>query len=129
MQKESLYKEEILDHYKNPRNYHHLEDATGTTEMANLSCGDELHLEVFVKDGVLENVGFLGTGCAISIAAASMLYEKVKGKPVKEISKMKSDDVLKMVGMTKESGRVKCALLGWEALKKVFDECYECKKK
>jgi nitrogen fixation NifU-like protein len=120
VQQNTLYKQEILDHYKNPKNFNHLKNATLTVEEKNLSCGDEIHLEILLKDDKIDEIGFLGTGCAISIATASILYNKVKGKNKADVLKMTSNDVLELIGMEKESGRIKCALLCWEALKKVL---------
>lgn len=122
MQQSSLYKQEILDHYKNPRNFRHIENATNTVDQKNLSCGDEIHLELQVENDKICDIGFLGTGCAISIASASILFNKVKGMTKNEALGISSDEVLSLIGMEKESGRIKCALLGWEALKSALSK-------
>jgi nitrogen fixation protein NifU and related proteins len=116
--KSSLYKQNILDHYRNPRNFRKMEDFDKYASLNNATCGDEM--EVFLKisnDGV-EDISFQARGCAISIAAMSMLSEKLEEGEVNDIENFKDDDMLKMLGMEKESPRIKCALLGLQTLKK-----------
>lgn len=116
----SLYKENILDHYKNPRNFKKLKKSTSNAFLNNVTCGDEM--EVFLKTGnnLIEDISFDARGCAISIAAMSMLSEKVKGKKISEAKKITDEEVLKMLGMEKETPRIKCALLGIQALRKAL---------
>lgn len=117
MDQNTLYKQEILDHYKNPRNFGKLGNPTKTSKIVNSSCGDEIELFMEIdENGTIKDIKFDGSGCAISIASASILIQKLIGKNINEIQFITSDEVLKNIGMTKESGRVKCALIGWEAV-------------
>jgi nitrogen fixation protein NifU and related proteins len=108
---DSLYKEEILDHYKNPRNYGELEDADIRVDANNPLCGDRLHMDLAVEDGVVRDVRFTGRGCAISQASASMLTEEMVGKPLEELAKMTRQDILDNLGVEISYARMKCALL------------------
>lgn len=113
------YKQLIIDHYKSPRNYGRIHNAVFTSEARNISCGDKLRVDVVVSaNGTLEDVKYEGEGCSISIASMSILSEKIVGKSVEEILNIESKDILLSLGMTEDSGRVKCALLGIEAVKK-----------
>ena len=82
---DELYRENILDHYKHPRNRGTLEHPDITSEDANPLCGDQLRMDIEVKDGKIEQVRFSGHGCSISQAAASMLCEQIEGKTLEEV--------------------------------------------
>src|SRR5436305_14683550 len=82
---DDFYRENILDHYKNPRNSGHLEHPTATAEGVNPLCGDELAVELVVDEGVVTDIRYNGRGCAVSQAAASMLSDVVKGKRVDDL--------------------------------------------
>jgi len=96
---DDFYRENILDHYKNPRNSGHLEHPTVTAEGVNPLCGDELSVELEVEDGVVRDVRFNGRGCAISQAAASMISEVAKGRAVDEVRGFGAEDVLEELGI------------------------------
>ena len=119
-----LYREEILDHYKNPRNFGHLSHATITDVADNVSCGDTISMEILLlEDGshtIVSDIKFSGVGCAISQAAASLLTEHVKGKALAEVKKITPEDVFTLLHVDLTPARVKCALLGYEALKKTL---------
>jgi len=117
-----IYREEILDHFKNPRNYRKVKDSSAETEERNASCGDVIKMEVKVKKGKLKEIGFSGEGCAISIAATSMLTEMVKGKKVEEIRKINEREMIKRLGIKISGGRKKCAILGLTVLEKLLKE-------
>ncbi len=117
-----LYKENILDHYKNPRNYRGLENCSSNACLNNVTCGDEMEVFLNIEEGILKEISFQARGCAISIASMSMLTEKVKGKKVEEIMEITDDEVLEMVGLEKESPRIKCVLLGVETLRKALHQ-------
>jgi len=114
---DDLFRENILDHYKNPRNRGTLEHPDITYEDANPLCGDKLRMDFKVKDGTIEQVRFSGTGCSISQAAASMLCERIEGKTLDEVKKISKDDVLEMLGIELGPVRLKCALLSLKTLK------------
>jgi nitrogen fixation NifU-like protein len=114
---DDLYRENILDHYKNPRNSGHLDHPTVTAEGVNPLCGDELSVELLVEGGVVSDVRYNGRGCAISQAAASMISDAVKGRPVEEVERIGREDVLDELGIPLTPIRLKCALLSVGVLK------------
>jgi len=115
---EQLYRELILDHYKNPRNYGVLEPADARAEGQNPLCGDEVTVSVRLGAGdVIEEVGFDGRGCAISQAATSMLTDLVKGKTALEVASMPKEALLDELGIPLTPVRLKCAILGLGVLK------------
>ena len=107
-----------MDHYKNPRNSGDLPGANSEVSVANSSCGDEIELKMLIEDGKVTNIAHTVQGCAICTAAMSMLSEKVKGLSTEEIDMMEPEVVLEMIGMEPTSGRIKCALLSLDAVKK-----------
>ena len=114
---DQFYREYILDHYKNPRNFGHLEHPDITHEEDNPLCGDVVGMDFRVKDGVIEDVRFHGRGCAISQASTSMLTETIKGKTLEEVAKLPQDVVLENVGIGISPTRMKCAMLGLKVAK------------
>lgn len=115
---DDLYRDYILDHYKSPRNTGELPDATHRYHDTNPLCGDEVTMMLRVDDaGVVEEVRFIGHGCAISQASTSILTEEVKGKTLDELRMIDRDHVLGNLGITISPARIKCALLGLKALK------------
>jgi nitrogen fixation NifU-like protein len=115
---DQLYREFILDHYKNPRNFGELEGATHHFHDTNPLCGDEITMYLLVgEDGKVHDVHFTGRGCAISQASASLLTEDVKGKPLDELKGYDKDQVLANLGIPISPARVKCALLSLKTLK------------
>jgi nitrogen fixation protein NifU and related proteins len=114
---ESLYREVILDHYKNPRGHGVIEGADVEAEGMNPLCGDEVSIFVSFDGERIDDVKFRGRGCAISQAATSMLMEMVKGKDAAEVATMSRDELLDEVGIPLTPIRLKCALLGLGVLK------------
>ncbi len=114
---EDFYREYILDHYRNPRNRGVIESPDITYADSNPLCGDEIQIDLRVKDGLVDDVKFSGRGCAISQASVSMLTEMIEGKPIDEVKDLTKEDVLEMLGITLTPVRVKCALLGLKVLK------------
>ncbi len=106
-----MYKEHILDLYKNPSNYGELADFTHQFRGYNSLCGDDFKIWVHVKNGKINDVGFTGSGCAISTAAASMVSDKIIGMDLRDIKIMNQDDVLELLQIPVSSGRIKCAVL------------------
>ncbi len=119
---DELYRDNILDHYQNPRNSGHLEHPSAEADGVNPLCGDELHVELLVTDGVVEDVRYDGRGCAISQAAASMLSDAIKGRKVEDVERMGKDDVLEELGIPLSPIRLKCALLSVGVLKVALAE-------
>ena len=119
MSSADIYRELILDYYRNPRNFGKLEKFDIDSRDTNPLCGDEIEMQVKVGDHKeIEEVKFTGKGCAISQASASMLTELAKGKPLDWVKQLAKEDVFKLLG-NPELGpsRVKCALLGMKVLK------------
>jgi nitrogen fixation NifU-like protein len=114
---ESLYREIILDHNKNPRNRGTLDPADYSFEDVNPLCGDEVRIDLRVNDDTVTDVKFTGRGCAISQASASMLTEMVAGRPLDEVKAITKDDLLEELGVTLSPARLKCALLSLKVLK------------
>ena len=116
---DQMYREVILDHYKNPRGHGVIDGADAQAEGTNPLCGDEVSIYVsFEEDGeTIEDVKFSGRGCAISQASTSMLMEMVKGRKASEIASLPKDDLLEEIGIPLTPIRLKCALLGLGVLK------------
>lgn len=134
----SLYQQLILEHYRNPRNKAELPDATVEVHMANPVCGDEIRLQLRIENHTIEDVKFMGQGCSISQASVSMMTKLLKGKSLEEAqavaerftSMMHGDeaaahdrslgDLRALQGVSKFPVRIKCALLGFDALQEAL---------
>lgn len=129
------YREEILEHWRNPQNFGEMKNADLVIDQVNPLCGDEITFffkfsrqihprgesKVSVGEhprGVIREISFTANGCAISIASASMLSEEIKGKSVKELEKITGEDILELLGGTVAPARLKCAFLPLEAIRK-----------
>jgi nitrogen fixation NifU-like protein len=130
---EELYKEVILDHYKNPRNKRDLPEAELSCSKNNPLCGDEVTVHAHVADGRLAEVTFEGQGCSISQASASMMTEAMTGKPVPDAEALAAEfrsmmegghepdedqfgELVALKGVVKYPVRIKCAVLAWDVL-------------
>jgi nitrogen fixation protein NifU and related proteins len=114
---DDFYRDYILDHYRNPRNFGNLDHFDLEAEDLNPLCGDQIRMELKLDNGVVHDVRFSGKGCAISQASASMLTERVKGMKLTDIAKLSKDVVLENVGIGISPTRMKCAMLGLRVLK------------
>jgi nitrogen fixation protein NifU and related proteins len=116
---ENLYREVILDHYKNPRGHGVIEHADAEAEGQNPLCGDDVSIYVaFGEDGeTIDEVKFSGRGCAISQAATSMLMEMTKGRTAEQVASLDKDELLAEIGVPLTPVRLKCAMLGLTTLK------------
>lgn len=117
---EELYKQHILDHFKRPRNFGMAREHATCARGSNPSCGDELTVCIETDENIVKNATFQGQGCAISIAAASMLTEKLSGMPLGEAQALQEEAMYTLLGVTISSGREKCALLAFRALQDIF---------
>ncbi|EUJ23918.1 SUF system NifU family Fe-S cluster assembly protein [Listeria grandensis] len=141
---DQLYRQVIMDHYKNPRNNGTLDDESVTIDLNNPTCGDEIHLHLKVENEIITAAKFTGSGCSISMASASMMTESIIGKSEKEALKMSRDfsemvqghehdvidengDVEALSGVAKFPARIKCATLSWKAMERAIFE-FEGKK-
>ena len=108
-----MYRQQILDHYKNPRNKGEMSDPDFSHTGENPSCGDTIRMDVKLDDDgkTIEYVSFSGDGCAISQASASMLTDELQGMTLDELEAMETDDVVEMLGVDISPMRIKCAVL------------------
>jgi nitrogen fixation NifU-like protein len=114
---DDMYRDYILDHYKNPRNSGALPGATNSYHDTNPLCGDEITMSLLIDDDVVKDVRFQGKGCAISQASASILTEEIKGKTLAEVRAIDRQHILENLGIPISPARIKCALLGLKTLK------------
>ncbi len=116
---DDLYRENLLDHYRNPRNHGTIEAADAEADGQNPLCGDEVTIYLAFRNGSgeIRDIKFSGRGCAISQAATSMLTELVKGRNAGEVASMEKDELLEEIGIPLTPVRLKCALLGLSTLK------------
>ncbi|PWW29649.1 nitrogen fixation NifU-like protein [Cytobacillus oceanisediminis] len=137
---DTLYRQVIMDHYKNPRNKGVLEDDSLTINMNNPTCGDRIQLTLKLEDGKVSDAKFEGEGCSISMSSASMMTQAIKGKNIEEalkLSKVFSDmmlgkeydeddldlgDIEALQGVSQFPARIKCATLAWKAMEKGINE-------
>jgi len=117
-----MYQQQILDHYKHPRNFGELTGATHTARVVNPLCGDELEFFLTVKDDKVEKAMFSGRGCTISMASASMLTEKLPGMTIEEIERFTPDDSVSMLGVSVNPARLKCATLSLESAQQALHQ-------
>ncbi|OUM98373.1 MAG: SUF system NifU family Fe-S cluster assembly protein [Firmicutes bacterium ZCTH02-B6] len=138
MQLNELYRDVIMDHYRRPRNKGTLEDPSVSIALNNPVCGDEITLQLLVRDGRIERARFMGRGCSISQASASMMAQQIEGKTLAEAEDMIArfkrmmhgdekageplGDLMALHGVSKFPVRVKCALLSWEALERSLEQ-------
>ncbi|MFC3886677.1 Fe-S cluster assembly sulfur transfer protein SufU [Bacillus songklensis] len=132
---DQLYRQVIMDHYKNPRNRGVLSEDTVTINMNNPTCGDRIQLSLKVEDGKVVDAKFEGEGCSISLSSASMMTQAIKGQPIEHALKLShifSDmmqgkdyddsidlgDMEALQGVSKFPARIKCATLAWKAMEK-----------
>jgi nitrogen fixation NifU-like protein len=114
---DDFYKDYILDHYRNPRNFGHLDAPDASAEDINPLCGDQIRIELELRDGKVADVRFSGKGCAISQAATSLLTEEIRGKSLEEVAQIPAEHVVENVGIGISPARMKCATLGLKVLK------------
>ncbi|MFD2444512.1 Fe-S cluster assembly sulfur transfer protein SufU [Bacillus sp. CGMCC 1.16607] len=136
---DALYRQVIMDHYKNPRNKGVIEDGNLTINMNNPTCGDRIQLTMNVEDGIVTDAKFEGEGCSISMSSASMMTQAIKGKNIDNAIKLSSifsnmmqgkeydddldlGDIEALQGVSKFPARIKCATLAWKAMEKGLKE-------
>jgi len=133
---DTLYRQVIMDHYKNPRNRGTLPEESVTIDMNNPTCGDRIELHLLIEDGKVKDAKFDGEGCSISMSSASMMTQAVKGEDVDHAIKMSTifskmmlgedvedvdfdlGDIEALQGVSKFPARIKCATLAWKAMEK-----------
>jgi nitrogen fixation NifU-like protein len=139
---DEIYKEVILDHYKNPRNKREMPDAPRSCSKNNPLCGDEITVYVQEEDGKVLDVSFVGQGCSISQSSASMMTEAVAGKTVEEVEALSASvramlsgelepdeetfgELVALKGVVRYPVRVKCAVLAWDVLQEALADDVE----
>ena len=140
MDLKTLYREVIVDHYKKPRNSLPLTAPDREAKCKNPSCGDRVTLQLKLDNDSIAEIAFIGTGCAISQASASMMTQAIKGKSLADVNSVLAEfrsmiveskpepdtavlgDLITMQGVAKLHARVKCAMCGWSALEAALDE-------
>ncbi|KHF41143.1 Fe-S cluster assembly sulfur transfer protein SufU [Halalkalibacter okhensis] len=137
---DTLYRQVIMDHYKNPRNRGEFDGDTVTVNMNNPTCGDRIQIQMKVEDDKVTDAKFVGEGCSISLASASMMTQAIKGLKLDEavaMSNIFSDmmlgkeydderfdlgDIEALQGVAKFPARIKCATLAWKAMEKGIND-------
>lgn len=115
-----MYREHILELYKSPSNFGILENPSHEATEYNSVCGDEITVQLAVKNGMIKDVKFQGSGCVISIVSTSLLTNKIKDMNISSVKKLNKNDVLKLLNIKLNPARIKCALLSLEAVKKAL---------
>lgn len=147
MEMNELYNQVIVENSRAPWNRHPVDGATVSLEGVNPSCGDDIVLQLRVKDGVVEDAGFTGDGCAISQASTSLMVDLIKGKPVAEARRLGNlfldmikgkvadenqldelEDAVALQGVSRMPARVKCAVLAWHTLEEALDDAANAKQ-
>ena len=120
---DDLYRDEILEHYREPHNFGTLDAPDASYEGHNPLCGDRITMMLIVDDaGAVADVAFSGRGCAISQASASLLTDEIKGLPVADVEAMTNQDILDLLGIEISPARLKCALLSLTTLQNALEE-------
>ncbi len=117
---EGIYRENILDHYTHPRQFGKLENFDAQHREFNPLCGDEETVQIKIESDYIKDIRFFGKGCAISMAASSMLLSEIKGKTIEEAERITKEKVYELLSIPISPVRVKCACLGLEALRRVI---------
>ena len=112
-----MYKEHILELYKSPENYGEMKNPTHKHTETNASCGDEFTMQFIVENGKIRDVKFYGSGCVMSTVSASLLTSKIKGMDMEEAKNLTREDVLDLLKIKVNAGRIKCVLLPLYAVK------------
>ncbi len=115
-----MYKDILLDHYRNPHNFGRLKKKTQSALLYNPLCGDKIQLDLLVENGIVKDASFTGEGCVISTASASLLTDYVKGKQVSDLTALDRKFMMDLIGIEVSPGRIKCLMLSGEALQKII---------
>lgn len=123
---DNIYRQNILDHYKNPRNFGRIPNPDTSSEEGNPLCGDKIGVDIKITSknnpSKIADIRFHGVGCAVSVASASMLTENIKGKSIKTVLSMDKDVVLALLGIQLGPTRLKCALLALETIHQALNK-------
>lgn len=114
---DDMYREQVMELYKSPSNFGQLKNPSHSHTSYNTVCGDEITVHLLIKDGIIKDVKFSGSGCVVAMVASSLLTDKIKGMKVADVRNMRPEAVLAMLKMKLTPARMKCALLCLEAVK------------
>ena len=123
-----MYKEHILENYKNPMNFGILDNPTTSFKINNPLCGDEIEIQMIIEDNKIKDIKFQGIGCVISVASTSMLTSFIKGKNLEDVQKLTKDDVIGLLGIHLSPVRLKCALLPLNIIRSCLNDLKSSKK-
>lgn len=118
---DELYREHILDHYRHPHHFGKMEHASCSARQVNPLCGDEITVYVSLRDAIIHDISFVGKGCALSIASASLLTDHLQEKSLDVARAMTDEDIMKLLGVRLGVVRMKCGLLSLRALHAALD--------
>ena len=118
---DNIYKEELMEIYKNPMHKGHMDDPSVKVEGKNPMCGDSITLQLKIEDGVITDAKFDGSACAVSIISAAMATDFIIGKTIEDALKLDKEDLLKMIDLNLTTSRVKCATLIVSAIKDALE--------
>ncbi|MFH1827409.1 MAG: iron-sulfur cluster assembly scaffold protein [bacterium] len=116
----NIYKENILEHYKSPKNFGSLVKPTYSGSFNNPLCGDSIIVDVILKGNSIKDIKFRGEGCAISVASSSILFEYLKGRNTKELKKIDKTFMEKLINVKISESRVKCLMLPINAINRIL---------
>ncbi|MEK7584663.1 MAG: iron-sulfur cluster assembly scaffold protein [Patescibacteria group bacterium] len=114
-----VYRQNIIDHYRNPRNFGVLKKPTHKAGYANVSCGDQVQFQATIVKGKIKDIAFTGTGCALSVAGASLISEYAKGRSLSSLKKFTLKDLEKLLKIPISGAREGCAMLGLSTLQQL----------
>ncbi|MEK6860805.1 MAG: Fe-S cluster assembly sulfur transfer protein SufU [Nanoarchaeota archaeon] len=115
-EEDEMYKENILDHFKNPRNFGRLKEYTLHNKEHNPVCGDQIELFIKLEEDKIKDIKFIGNGCAISMASISMLTDRIKNMSIEDVKNINKEEILNMIGIKLGPVRLKCSLLSLKTL-------------
>ena len=118
---DNLYKEELMEIYKNPMHRGHMDEPSVSLSKNNPMCGDKITLQLKLNNGVIEDAKFDGDACAVSVISSAMVTDHIIGKTIEEAQKLTKEDLLEMIGMNLTTSRVKCATLVLTTLHSVLE--------
>ncbi len=122
-----IYREDLMEHYKNPQNRGKLESPDVEVVKKNPMCGDIITMQANIRHGKLEDIMFDGEACAVCVASASILTDENKHKPLNDIKKYSKEDLLQNLGVNLTTSRIKCATLPLEALQNLVNNYEQAK--
>ncbi len=117
-----LYREQMMDHYRHPRNHQALTNPTHQAQGINPLCGDQIEVFLNVRDNLINDIGFQSQSCAITTATASLVTEQLRGQPASHLQSFTVDKIQELLGTPLSSSRINCAMVVIEAFKKALEQ-------